>query len=128
MDPIANTLVRIQSAQKSRKDEVELPHSKVIASILTILKNGGYIAGFEEKGVEVKRYYVKLRYTEGGLPVIRELRRVSKPSLRVYKGWDELPRIQNGLGTVIVSTNKGIMTGRQAAEGRHGGEVLCTVL
>lgn len=126
-DPIADFLTRIRNGQSSGKTEVVSPASKIKQALARVLKDEGYIEDFtlaDEDGKPVLR--VQLKYYEGR-PVIDRLERVSKPGLRVYKGKDELPTILGGLGVVIVSTSKGVMTGRQARDAGHGGEVLCIV-
>lgn len=126
-DPIADFLTRIRNGQSSGKTDVVCPSSKAKLAIAGVLKDEGYIENFavaNDDGKPVLR--VQLKYYEGR-PVIDRLERVSKPGLRVYKGKDELPTILGGLGVVIVSTSRGVMTGRQARESGHGGEVLCIV-
>lgn len=126
-DPIADFLTRIRNGQSSGKTEVSCPSSKIKQAIAGVLKDEGYIEEFavaNDDGKPVLR--VQLKYYEGR-PVIDRLERVSKPGLRVYKGKDELPTILGGLGVVIVSTSRGVMTGRQARDSGHGGEVLCIV-
>lgn len=127
-DPIADFLTRIRNGQSSGKAEINCPSSKIKLALAGVLKEEGYIEDFsvatDEDGKPTLR--VQLKYYEGR-PVIDRLERVSKPGLRVYKGKDELPTILGGLGVVIVSTSKGVMTGRQARQHGHGGEVLCIV-
>lgn len=126
-DPISDFLTRIRNGQSSGKADISCPVSKVKLAIARVLKDEGYIEDFavaEDAGKPAMR--VQLKYYEGR-PVIDRLERVSKPGLRVYKGKDDLPTILGGMGTVIVSTSKGVMTGRQARDAGHGGEVLCIV-
>lgn len=126
-DPIADLLTRIRNAQSASKAEVTIPASKLKASILKVLEGEGYIAGFEQAELEGKpALSVALKYFEGR-PVIEELKRVSKPSLRIYRGKDELPKVNNGLGTAIISTSRGVMSDREARKLGAGGEVLCIV-
>jgi len=126
-DPIADFLTRIRNGQSSGKAEVVAPASKMKQAIASVLKNEGYIEDFQVVTDDGKpNLRVQLKYYEGR-PVIDRLERVSKPGLRVYKGKDELPTILGGLGVVIVSTSQGVMSGRQARQGGHGGEVLCIV-
>ncbi|MGC3982123.1 MAG: 30S ribosomal protein S8 [Steroidobacteraceae bacterium] len=123
-DPIADFFTRIRNGQSSGKTEISCPSSKVKQALAGVLKNEGYIEDFSVSTDEGKSTLrVQLKYYEGR-PVIDRLERVSKPGLRVYKGKDELPTILGGLGIVIVSTSKGVMTGRQARQDGHGGEVL----
>lgn len=126
-DPIADMLTRIRNAQARAKREVNIPSSKLKAGIAGILKEEGYITDYRltEEGNKTT-LTVELKYFEGR-PVIEMLRRVSRPSLRRYSGKDDLPKVMNGLGTAIISTNKGVMTDRTAREQGVGGEVLCIV-
>lgn len=126
-DPIADFLTRIRNGQSSGKAEITCPTSKMKLAIASVLKGEGYIGDFTVTETDGKSTMnVELKYYEGR-PVIDRLERVSKPGLRIYKGKDELPTILGGLGVVIVSTSKGVMTGRQARQDGHGGEVLCIV-
>jgi small subunit ribosomal protein S8 len=126
-DPIADFLTRIRNAQAARKRTVSAPASKQKAAIAEVLKNEGYIGGFEVSGEGAgKTITVSLKYFEGK-PVIERLDRVSKPSLRAYRAKDAIPQIMGGLGIAIVSTSKGLVTDRQAREAGIGGEVICYV-
>jgi small subunit ribosomal protein S8 len=126
-DPIADFFTRIRNGQSSRKTEVVCPASKVKLAIAKVLKDEGYIGEYAVANDDGKpTLRVQLKYYEGR-PVIDRLERVSRPGLRVYKGKDELPTVLGGFGVVIVSTSHGVMTGRQAREAGHGGEVLCIV-
>lgn len=126
-DPIADMLTRIRNAQARAKREVNIPSSKLKVGIAGILKEEGYITDFSlsEEGNKTT-LTVELKYFEGK-PVIEMLRRASRPSLRRYSGKDDLPKVMNGLGTAIISTNKGVMTDRTARAQGVGGEVLCFV-
>jgi small subunit ribosomal protein S8 len=126
-DPIADLLTRIRNAQRVGKPEVSMAASKLKAAIVKVLKDEGYIADYAVKREEGKsRLDVQLKYFEGR-PVIDRLDRVSKPGLRIYRGTADLPKILGGMGTVIVSTPKGVMTDKQARAAGQGGEVLCIV-
>ena len=126
-DPIADMLTRIRNAQKAEKVSTLMPASKVKAAIAKVLKEEGYIADFAERQVEGKpTLEVALKY-HAGRPVIERLQRVSAPGKREYKAADKLPTISGGLGILIVSTSKGIMTDRAARKAGVGGEVLCIV-
>lgn len=126
-DPIADLLTRIRNAHHAEKVSLTLPSSKIKQAIAKVLKDEGYIEGFETGDVEGKQQLtITLKYFEGE-PVIENIARVSKPGLRVYKSASELPQINGGLGIAIVSTNKGIMTDRAARSAGVGGEVLCSV-
>ncbi len=120
-------LTRIRNAQARAKREVNIPSSKVKAAIAAILKEEGYITDYRlsEEGNKTT-LTVELKYFEGK-PVIEMLRRASRPSLRRYSGKDDLPKVMNGLGTAIISTNKGVMTDKTARAQGVGGEVLCIV-
>lgn len=126
-DPISDLLTRVRNGQMSGKTEVKAPASKVKAEILRVLKEEGYIAGFERTDEDGKPVLsVKLKYYQGK-PVIERVQRVSRPGLRVYKGKDELPTVLGGLGVAIISTSKGVMSDRAARANGQGGEVLCVV-
>ena len=126
-DPIADLLTRIRNAQSSRKTEVSMASSKVKTAIVRVLKDEGYVTDFRVDNDGGKATLtVGLKYYEGR-PVIDRLERVSRPGLRIYRGKDELPKVLGGMGTVIVSTPKGVMTDKQARASGQGGEVLCIV-
>jgi small subunit ribosomal protein S8 len=129
-DPIADLLTRIRNGQTAGKAEVRLASSKLKTAIVKVLKDEGYIADYrldEENGARtLPVLIIGLKYFEGR-PVIDRLERVSRPGLRIYRGKDELPKVLGGMGTVIVSTPKGVMTDKQARSIGQGGEVLCIV-
>ena len=126
-DPISDMLTRIRNGQKARKTSVAMPSSKVKVAVANVLKDEGYITDFEISGDGAeKALNVELKYFEGK-PVIEKVERVSKPGLRIYRGKDELPKIQNGLGVAVISTSKGIMTDAAARAEGQGGEILCIV-
>ena len=126
-DPIADLLTRIRNGQAAGKTEVSLAASRLKAAIARVLKDEGYIADFHLGEAQAKPVLtIELKYYEGK-PVIDRLERVSRPGLRIYRGKDELPKVLGGMGTVIVSTPKGVMTDRQARSIGQGGEVLCIV-
>ena len=126
-DPLSDMLTRIRNAQMAGKTSVDMPGSKLKAAVASVLKDEGYIADFEARVDGVKpRLRLDLKYFEGK-PVIAEIDRVSRPSLRRYSARDELPSVRGGLGIAIVSTSKGVMTDRAARAAGVGGEVLCTV-
>lgn len=128
MDRIANFISILKTGQRARKDSVLAPSSKMVLGLLAIMKETGYVAEYEVEGDAVKKVKVTLKYAENGEPVIRDLVRLSRSSRRDYRGSKELPRVANGYGTVIVSTSKGLMTGKKAQEEHHGGEVICYLL
>src|ERR1700742_3048252 len=126
-DPIADMLTRIRNAQMVEKVSVTMPSSKVKIAIAQVLKDEGYIEDYAVKSEGAKtELNIALKYY-AGRPVIERLERVSKPGLRVYRGRNEIPQVMNGLGVAIVSTPKGVMTGRQGRQTGVGGEVICYV-
>ncbi|MDI3339773.1 MAG: 30S ribosomal protein S8 [Sphaerobacter sp.] len=127
-DPIADMLTRIRNAGLARKAETSMPSSKILVAIAKILKEEGYIRDFRvQEGRPYPVLTIELKYGRDRRHAIRELRRISKPGLRVYAGKDGIPRVRNGLGVAIVSTPQGVMSGREARRRGIGGEVLCTV-
>jgi small subunit ribosomal protein S8 len=126
-DPIADLLTRIRNGQTARKSEISMASSKLKTAIVRVLKEEGYVEDFRLETAGPKQTLtVGLKYYEGR-PVIDRLERVSRPGLRIYRGKDELPKVLGGMGTVIVSTPKGVMTDKQARSIGQGGEVLCIV-
>jgi len=126
-DPIADLLTRIRNAQLARKTEVSVSNSKLKTALVKVLKDEGYVGEFRTASEGAKQTLtIELKYFDGR-PVIDRLERVSRPGLRIYRGKAELPKIQGGLGTAIVSTPKGVMTDKQARAIGQGGEVLCIV-
>ena len=126
-DPIADFLTRIRNAQMASMANVASPSSKIKVEISKVLQEEGYISGFAVSEIDGKPVInIDLKYFNGK-PVIEEIKRVSRPGLRNYQGKDDLPENREGLGIVIVTTNKGLMTEKQARAAGIGGEVLCTV-
>ncbi len=127
-DPLGDMLTRIRNAQMRGKSTVVTPASKLRAWVLDVLATEGYIRGYEKvTGADGHpALEISLKYYEG-TPVIREIKRVSKPGRRVYAGTNDLPSVRNGLGVSIVSTPKGVMSDAAARSANVGGEVLCTV-
>lgn len=127
-DPIADMLTRIRNAQKVALPGVTMPSSLQKEAIAKVLRDEGYIASYEVKDVgnNKRELSIELKYFDGR-PVIDEIRRVSRSGLRIFRGKDELPKIQGGLGIAIVSTSAGVMSDREARAAGHGGEVLCIV-
>ncbi|MCV2869317.1 30S ribosomal protein S8 [Defluviimonas sp. WL0002] len=127
-DPLGDMLTRIRNAQMRGKSTVRTPASKLRAWVLDVLKTEGYIRGYEAVTAVggQPELEISLKYFEG-TPVIRELKRVSKPGRRVYASVKEIPSVRNGLGVSIVSTPKGVMSDAAARTANVGGEVLCTV-
>ena len=125
-DPISDLLTRIRNANRALLPSVEIPHSRVKESIVSVLKKEGYISDFAVEGKPFKQIKVKLKY-QGKKSVIEGLQRVSRPGLRRYSGATELPRVRAGLGVAVISTSEGVMTGTQARKKNIGGELLCYV-
>ncbi len=127
-DPIADMLTRIRNGQMCGKPSVTMPASKLKLAIAQVLKDEGYIDGFQSRDLDggKREMEVTLRYYSGH-PVIEKIERVSRPGLRVYRGVSELPKVMNGLGVAVVSTSRGVMTDRHARAQGVGGEVLFTV-
>ena len=127
-DPVADLLTRIRNANLAFKDELIAPVSKLSDALLGILQAEGYIEGYSREGEGVgQAFRIRLRYGPKRKRAITGLRRISKPGRRIYRGRDELPRVQGGLGVAIISTSQGLMTDRDAAREGVGGEVLAYV-
>lgn len=127
-DPIADFLNRIKNGQKARFDKVDIPASRMKASMARILKEEGYIKNFklirdDKQGI----LRINLKYGDTREGVIAGMKRISRPGCRVYLGHEDIPRVMNGMGIQILSTSKGIMTDRQARKDGIGGELLCSV-
>ena len=129
-DSIADMLTKVRNASNARHEKVDIPGSKMKIEIVKILKNEGFIKNFkliEDKKQGVIRIFLKYEADQDKTPVIRGITRVSKPGLRKYTGKDDMPRLFNGMGTVIVSTSRGVLTDRKAREQGIGGEPVCYV-
>ncbi len=125
-DPISDLLTRIRNAFLAKHDRLDVPLSKLKRNLCGLLKQEGYIDGYEViEGQPANHLRVYLRYSDTGTPAIRRLARVSKPGRRIYKGADEIKPVLNGLGVSIVSTSKGLLTDSEARQQRLGGEILC---
>jgi len=125
-DPLSDMLTRVRNAQAAKIESVDMPYSGTKLAIAEVLKQEGYIVDFSVDD-EIKRTLsIELKYHEGR-PVIEEIKRLSRPGLRQYKGKDEIPVVRSGLGIVILSTNKGLMTDRAARSAGLGGELICSV-
>ena len=127
-DPVADFLTRVRNAIGARHQKVDIPASKLKLELARILKEEGYISNFkttEEEGRRVLRVYLK--YSDGNDAAISDIRRVSRPGCRVYVGHNEIPRVMGGLGINILTTPKGLMTGKRARKEHVGGEILCEV-
>ena len=127
-DPIADMLTRVRNALQARHPKVDVPASKLKAEIVRILKEEGFIANFKVADEEGKRTIkIYLKYSADNQPVISRIVRVSRPGRRVYVGQKEIPRVLGGMGINILTTPRGVMTGRTAYRERVGGEILCEV-
>ena len=127
-DPVADMLTKVRNAAMARHEKVDIPASKLKLEIVKILKTEGYIKNFKrvnQDGLNCIRVFLK--YDDANKSVIHGLERVSKPGLRTYAGVENMPKVMNGMGIAVISTNKGIMTDRQAKAANVGGEVLCYV-
>ncbi|MGE4415959.1 MAG: 30S ribosomal protein S8 [Marinobacterium sp.] len=125
-DTLADMFTRIRNGHMAEKAHVAMPSSKQKIAVANLLKDEGYITDFSVEGDVKPVLSIELKYFEGK-PVIEEIKRVSRPSLRIYKSASELPKVADGLGIAIVSTSKGVMTDRAARKAGIGGEVICTV-
>ena len=125
-DTLADMFTRIRNAQMAKKVQVEIPASKAKEAVAKVLKDEGYIAGYEVTSDKKPVMTVELKYFEGN-PVIEKIARVSRPGLRVYKSAGEIPKVKDGLGVMIVSTNQGIISDRAARKATVGGELICEV-
>lgn len=127
-DPIADMLTRVRNAALARHDSVDVPYSNIKLAIAKILEQEGFIESFNVREDKTRRFLrLQLKYDNERKPVVTGLRRVSRPGLRVYAGMHDIPRVLGGMGTVVVSTNRGIMTGREARRRHLGGELLAEI-
>ncbi len=127
-DPIADMLTRIRNASRVRKARVNVKRSKICVGLANVLKDEGYIAGFDTiEDTNQGEIRVDLKYGDRGESVIQQVQRVSKPGRRVYRGYQELPRVLDGLGISVVSTSLGVLSDRQCRQRKVGGELLCEV-
>lgn len=127
-DPISDFLTRLKNASRAGNESFVAPYSKIKADIAEILKKEGYVWNYEVKTEgKFPEIEVKVKYSDAGVPVLTDLKRVSKPGLRQYVGAGEMPRVLNGLGISIISTSKGVMSGASARKQNVGGEVLAKV-
>ena len=125
-DTLADMFTRIRNAQMAAKTSVSMPSSKMKASVAAVLREEGYVGDFSVDEAIKPTLTIELKYYEGK-PVIEQIKRASRPSLRQYKGHTALPKVEAGLGVAIISTSKGVMTDRAARAAGIGGEVICTV-
>lgn len=126
-DPISDMLTRIRNASKVRKPEVRLPYSKLKLAVANVLRTAGFVGAVEKTGTgTLAELRIALKY-DGGQPAITSVTRISKPGLRTYSGYAELPRVLSDNGIAIVSTSQGVMSNKDARKRKLGGEVLCEV-
>lgn len=127
-DPVSDLLTRIRNAQQAYHEDVEIPFSKMKESIIRILQEEGYVQGYKVNDKKpFKTISVALKYVGDREPAIRRLQRVSKPGRRVYVNKDQIPSVLGGLGVNILSTSRGVLTGKTARQEGVGGEVLCEI-
>lgn len=127
-DPVGDMLTRIRNGQRAHKAAITSPASKLRANVLEVLQREGYIRGYSESEMapQIAELRIELKYHEGQ-PVIKEIRRISKPGRRIYSKIRDLPRVYNGLGISILSTPQGVLSDTEARSANVGGEVICTV-
>jgi small subunit ribosomal protein S8 len=129
MDPISDLLTRIRNSNERLKDRVDVPFSKLKFEVVRLLKEEGFIANFKSlhDAGKVGTIRVFLKYSPTKEPVIKGIKRVSKPGLRIYRSYQEIPRSRSGFAVTILSTSQGVLTGKQAKDKKVGGEILCQV-
>lgn len=125
-DPLSDALTRVRNAQQAKITEVKMPSSKTKVNVIRVLKEEGYIEDYSVSEDNKPELTVRLKYHQNQ-PVIEEIKRISRPGFRQYSSADEIPYVKAGLGVVILSTNKGVMTDRAARAAGVGGELLCSV-
>ena len=127
-DPVGDLLTRIRNGQRANKNAVMSPSSKLRANVLEVLKREGYIRGYESEEIRtgLNQLRIELKYHDGK-PVIENIKRISRPGLRIFKPTKNVPLVKNGLGICIISTSKGIMSDKMAREQNCGGEIICYV-
>jgi small subunit ribosomal protein S8 len=127
-DPIADMITRIRNAQKALKKTCDIPHSRFKWAIASVLRQEGYIFGFDNRLVNDKKVIrIYLKYINDRTPIIEEIKKMSKPGKRLFVTCDTIPRIRGGLGIAVLSTSSGVMSGQKAREKRIGGELLFTI-
>lgn len=126
-DPIADMLTRLRNASLAKISVINMPISKIKLDIIKILKEEGFIKDYKITKDKFPEIRVKLKFDEDNKPIIKGIKRISKPSCRIYYGYKDLPHVLNGLGIAIISTSKGIMTDKESRRNNAGGEVLCFV-
>ena len=127
IDPVSDMLTSIRNGLKARLYSVETPASRLKAEIARVMKEAGYIADALTTSEFPKKLVITLKYSDKAVPAITEIKRISKPGLRRYAPCDKIPSVLDGMGLVILSTSKGVMSGVSAKKERLGGEIICTV-
>ncbi len=127
LDPISDMLTTIRNGLKARLFSVEIPASNLKGEIARVMKEAGYIADYVMTSEFPKKLVITLKYTAKAVPVITELKRISKPGLRKYVSTSQVPAVLDGMGLAILSTSKGVMSGAEAKKAKLGGEIICTV-
>jgi small subunit ribosomal protein S8 len=127
-DPISDMLTRVRNASRAGLEAARMPHSKMKAELARVLKQEGFIADFKAEQEDHRRYLnLRLRYGQDRQPLIRGLRRISKPGLRRYVGAGDIPRVLGGMGVAVLSTSRGLLTDREARKAKLGGELVCYI-
>jgi len=126
-DPISDMLLRIRNAQKSGLPSVELPGSRIKGEIARVMKDEGYITNFTMSNTVPRVLSIELKYNDDAEPAMRGLRRESKPGLRKFCGVQDIPNVLGGMGTAILSTSGGVISGKEARKRKLGGELICTI-
>ena len=126
-DPIADMLTRVRNAQSAGIEIIEMPASRMKSDVAKVLKEEGYVSDYELEGDVKKVLRIALKYNSDDKPVIRGIRRESKPGLRKFCGWKDVPRVLGGLGVAVISTSSGVMSGIEARRRKLGGEIICSV-
>ncbi len=126
-DPISDFLTRIRNGQAARLDEIRLPSSRIKFSLAKILENEGYVSQVREQTEDGKKYLTLTLKYHGKEPIIRSIKRISKPGLRIYRKSTELPRVLSDIGVAIISTSVGVMTNKEARKRKLGGEIICEI-
>jgi len=127
IDPISDMLTTVRNGLKARLYSVETPASNLKAEIARVMKEAGYIADFVTTTEFPKKLVITLKYTEKAVPAITEIKRISKPGLRHYAPCGKIPSVLDGMGLVVLSTSKGVMSGAEAKKAKLGGEIICTI-
>ena len=126
-DPISDMLTRIRNAQKAGLTSLDMPGSRLKGEVARVMQAEGYIAGYTLAGEDRRVLHIDLKYGVDAMPAIRGLKRESKPGLRRFCGHTNIPRVLGGMGTAVLSTSGGVMSGREARQRKLGGELICTI-